>query len=76
VIGYNAGGVRETVIDDKTGILLNNRTKESLSKATEDLEIKMTMKYFDRKFIAEHAKQFSKEKYLKEMEQWVLENVK
>jgi len=54
---------------------LNSRTKESLSKATEDLEIKMSMKYFDRKFIAQHAKQFSKDKYLKEMEEWILSNV-
>jgi len=75
VIGYNAGGVRETVINEKTGILLDTRTKESLSKAIEDLEIKMNMKYFDRKFIAKHAKQFSKEKYLDEIKEWVLENV-
>ena len=75
VIGYNEGGIKETVIDDKTGILLDNRTKESLSKAIEDLEIKLSMKYFDRKFIANHAKQFSKERYLKEMGDWVLENL-
>ena len=75
VIGYNAGGVKETVIDDKTGILLEKRTKESLGKATEDLEIKMSMKYFDRKFIVEHAKQFSKEKYLEEIEDWVLKSL-
>ena len=75
VIGYNAGGIKETVIDDKTGILLDRRTKESLGKATEDLELKMSMKYFDRKFIVEHAKQFSKEKYLKEMKSWIMANV-
>ncbi len=75
VIGYNQGGIKETVINDKTGILLEKRTKESLSKAIEDLEIKMSVKYFDRKYIVKHAKQFSKAKYLKEMEEWILENV-
>ncbi len=75
VIAYNAGGIRETVIDDKTGILLDKRTKESLGKATEDLELKMSMKYFDRKFIAENAKKFSREKYLIEMKEWVLSNL-
>lgn len=74
VIGHNSGGVRETVINEKTGILLDSRNKESLSKATEDLEIKMSMKYFDRKYIVQHAKKFSKEKFLKEMKEWVLEN--
>ncbi len=75
VIAYNAGGAKETVLDDKTGLLLEKRTKESLGKATEDLELKMSMKYFDRKFIVKHAQQFSKEKYLKEIQEWVMENI-
>lgn len=75
VIAYNAGGVKETILDDKTGILLDNRTKESLGKATEDLELKMSMKYFDRKFIVKHAQKFSKEKYLKDIRHWILENL-
>jgi len=72
VIAYDIGGVKEIVVDDKTGILLQSRTKESLGKAIEDLELKLNMKYFDREFIAKHAQQFSKERFVKEMKEWII----
>jgi glycosyltransferase involved in cell wall biosynthesis len=75
VIAYDSGGIKETVLHNKTGILLNTRSKEALGNAIEDLEIKLSMKYFDRRFMVKHARQFSKQRYLKEMKNWILENV-
>ncbi|HOZ81270.1 MAG TPA: glycosyltransferase, partial [Candidatus Woesebacteria bacterium] len=33
VVGYNSGGIKETVIDGKTGVLFNELTVDSLSQA-------------------------------------------
>ncbi len=38
VIGYNSGGIRETVIDGKTGILFNKLTPESCATAIKKLK--------------------------------------
>ncbi len=65
IIAFNAGGYPETVVPNKTGILFNDY--EGLSKAITDFEkIK-----FDKKYIINHAKKFSKEKFVKEIEKIV-----
>lgn len=59
VIAYNGGGFRETVIDEKTGILINDTDVKTIEKAIKTLEkIK-----WNKKFLQKHAKKFSKEKF-------------
>lgn len=70
VIALNQGGVKETVIDGKTGVFFNERTVESLIKAVKrfDESIHRSIKAED--CIAQ-AKKFSKERFKKEMLQFV-----
>jgi len=67
VIALNQGGVKETVVDGKTGIFFDERTPESLAKAVQRFE---TMKFKSEDCIAQ-AKKFSKERFKKEMLQFV-----
>lgn len=59
VIAYNKGGVAETVLDGKTGIMFNDQTVSSLSDAID----KFNQTDFDSNFIAEYAQNFSTEKF-------------
>lgn len=70
VIALGQGGVLETVVDGKTGVLFHERTPEALARA---------VKYFNnsnyQSITAENcinqAKKFSKERFKKEMLQFV-----
>ncbi len=62
VIAYNKGGSLDTIIDGKTGILFNDQTVESLSKAIE----KFDRTSFDKQYLMTNAKRFSKERFIKE----------
>ncbi len=75
VIGLNAGGVKETVLNDVTGILIPHRTIEGIGRAVEDIELKLSMNFFDRDFIVKHAKKFSKDRYIEEMYAWIGKNI-
>lgn len=55
VIGYNSGGIRETVIDGKTGILFNQLTPKSCATAIQKLK-KIKIKPSD---CVHNASQFS-----------------
>lgn len=68
VIAYNAGGVLETVIHNKTGILFDKQTTKSLLNAIEEFELKS----FDFKEIRSHALTFSKERFETEIKDYVL----
>lgn len=65
IIAFKDGGVRETVIKDKTGVFFYKYNQKSLDKAIQRFENKI----FNRQEIIEHASQFShetfKEKILK-----------
>ena len=61
VIAFNGGGFRETVIDGKTGILINTTDEESIKKAIKKFE-KIN---WDRAKIQKHAEKFSKETFIK-----------
>ena len=69
VIAYRSGGVKETVIDGKTGLFFNELTVESLSKAIKrfnDLN-HQSMKTACQK----RAEEFSKEKFMEKIKKQV-----
>lgn len=62
VIAYNAGGVRETMIDEKTGVMFNDFNIESLIGAIKRFENLS----FSQEFLLAHARQFSEERFIRE----------
>ena len=67
VIAYNSGGVKETVLDGKTGIFFDELTVNSLSDAIKKFDkIK-----FNTDEIVKHAQKFSKERFKKEIKRFV-----
>lgn len=72
VIAFRGGGYLESVIEGKTGVFFNQPTVGSLVKAINKLK-KMNIK--EKDCIAQ-AKKFSKERFKKEMKQFVLQKSK
>jgi glycosyltransferase involved in cell wall biosynthesis len=67
VIAFNGGGFRESVIDDVTGVLINDTDEKTLKDAIERFnKIK-----WEKTTIQNHAKKFSKERFVKEMKEFV-----
>lgn len=62
VIAYNSGGIRETVIDGKTGVMFNNHTVESLVEAIRRFEGLR----FSQQFLVDYARQFSEKRFAQE----------
>ena len=76
VIANAEGGVLETVVDKKTGVYFDPATPGSLTLAINnfvDLEKKGT---FDAKFIQNHAKKFGKDRFKKEILEFVKGKIK
>ncbi len=71
VIALGQGGTLETVIDGKTGVFFKERTVESLSKAIQQFN-HLTI---DPNDCITQAKKFSKERFKKEMVEFVNEKV-
>lgn len=67
VIAYKAGGVLETVVNGKTGILFNEQTPASLINAINEFE----QTTFNLSEIRNHAFTFSKERFEAEMRAYV-----
>ena len=67
VIAYKSGGVKETVIDGKTGIFFDSPTMESLLVTLNRFE-KLNLKAED---CIEQAEKFSKERFKKEIQEFV-----
>lgn len=61
VIAFNGGGFRESVIDGKTGILINDLSERTLERAIKKID---TLK-FNTKILRANAKRFSKENFEK-----------
>lgn len=65
VIAYKKGGASETVQDNKTGILFNSQSEQSLRGAIERFDkIKYNLKVKVKEFGAGNIEKFSKEKFV------------
>lgn len=67
VIAFNGGGFKESVIDGVTGILINEVTEESITKAISRFE----NTNWEKAKLIENATKFSKEKFKNEMLQFI-----
>jgi glycosyltransferase involved in cell wall biosynthesis len=67
VIGFNGGGVTETVINGKTGILFKFQTSDAILDAL----IRFKKTEFDYKLISIHASQFSEENFANNFKNFV-----
>lgn len=67
VIGYKAGGLRETVIENETGIFFQEPTFKSLLEALQQFE---KLRWEEIK-IRSHAKLFGRDRFRKEMEAYL-----
>ncbi|WPR72270.1 glycosyltransferase [Flavobacterium sp. NG2] len=67
VIALKKGGTLETVIEGKTGVFFN----EQASKMIREAVVEFQKINFDYKFIREHALQFSKDRFEKEMKSFI-----
>ena len=67
VIAFASGGVTETIVDRKTGILYHFNDIYHLSEAIH----KFNMTKFDKKFIIGSAQKFAKERFKKEIKEFV-----
>lgn len=72
VIAYGKGGIRDTVVDGKTGVLYMDQTTTSLQEAINKFEVSS----FDPKEISEYAKRFSIAEFEKKIKDFVDEKVK
>ena len=67
VIAFNGGGYKETVIDNKTGILFNDYSVQGLLAAIQKFE----KTKFNTEDLKNQAQKFSKERFKKEIKQFV-----
>lgn len=72
VIAFASGGVLETVVDGKTGLFFNELSVDSLNNAIEKFE----KSKFNQSEIRNHAQKFSKERFKKEILEFVKKSVK
>ncbi len=63
VIAYGAGGIRDSVLDGRTGVFHHEQTPASLASAILDFE----ERDFDERAIREHAARFSPERFRDEL---------
>ncbi len=71
VIAFGKGGALETVVDGKTGVFFPEQTVASLKDAVNRFE-KMT---FDSSVIRKNAENFSRQRFLSHMQQFVKEKL-
>jgi len=70
VIAYRGGGVLESVREKKTGIFFNEQTVDSLVRAVRNFQPEK----FDSQKIRRHALKFSKERFKKQIKDFVEKN--
>jgi len=68
VIAYNKGGTRETIINKKTGLLYNVQSENSIVNAVNEFEKLI----FNPNEVRENALRFSKERFEKEIKDFVI----
>ncbi|MBV6451986.1 MAG: D-inositol-3-phosphate glycosyltransferase [Anaerolineales bacterium] len=69
VIAYGAGGARETVIENETGIFFDEQSMESLSEAVQRFQKISSSFSTDR--IAKNAQRFNKPRFIREFKEFV-----
>ncbi|MFH1361052.1 MAG: glycosyltransferase [bacterium] len=67
VIAYRAGGAKETVLDEETGIFFDEQSEVALMKAVQRFQF-MT---FDKERIRRHAERFDKENFKQKIKDYV-----
>ncbi len=67
IIGYGRGGLQETVIHNKTGLLFKKQTVKEIKDAVSEFE----KKTFNYEFIRENSLQFSKRRFEFEFKEFV-----
>lgn len=67
VVAFAAGGALETVVDGKTGVFFHEPTAEALAEAIR----KVDTITWDRDAIAAHTNAFSRERFKKEMKEYI-----
>ncbi len=72
VVAYKSGGVLETVIDGKTGVLFDKLTAQSLNSAIE----RVGKMQFEPATIKKSAEKFSRDNFKKKINEFVQTNVK
>jgi glycosyltransferase involved in cell wall biosynthesis len=71
VIGFSKGGVKEVIVNNKTGILFDEQNTKSIVDAVNRFE----KQSFDLYEIRKNALRFSEERFKKEFKDFVLENL-
>lgn len=74
VVALAQGGVKETVLDGKTGILFSQASEAALIDALKKFELRSKKTDWSRACLA-HAQRFSKEKFQEELKQFVKKKV-
>lgn len=72
VIAHRSGGPKETIIENVTGVFIDELTVDSLAQAIENLNTRK----WNRSKIHQHAKQFSEDRFKKEIREFVRKRVK
>ncbi len=67
VIAFNGGGFRESIIDDVTGILIDDTDEETIGKAVK----KLKSKRWDKNKLQNQARKFGKERFKREIRKFV-----
>ncbi|EKE05745.1 MAG: glycosyl transferase group 1 [uncultured bacterium] len=67
VVAFNGGGFKESVIEGKTGVFINEITEDLLKKAINKIESTR----WNKEVIQANAKKFSKERFKKEIREFV-----
>jgi len=73
VIAHHSGGVRETIIEGKTGTFFKHHTTKSLIKALKRLDKYLKQGKIEPKYCRKNAQKFSEEKFIKKIRQLVRE---
>jgi glycosyltransferase involved in cell wall biosynthesis len=69
VLTQRIGGLLETVIEGKTGEFFDESSPESLAEGLGRL--KANMRNYDAEFIKKHAQKFGKERFIKEIKEFI-----
>jgi glycosyltransferase involved in cell wall biosynthesis len=70
VIGLNRGGLRETVLPHRTGLLFDEQTVECLSNAIQEM-LDLPRDYFGPEHIRKHAERFSADRFRTEYRRFI-----